>query len=153
MSKEMRITIEPVGFVENTIDEQMDSGWADVESTIVLNPELTSILDGLESFSHALIIYWMHQAEPPDALKRRPKGRKDMPLVGLFAQRSKHRPIPIAVTAVQIVSVNSDSLTVRGLDAINGTPVIDIKPYYPQYDSRPDARVPAWVNRLMKHYF
>lgn len=131
----------------------MDAGWADVESTIALDERLAPCLEGLSDFSHALIIYFMHRALPPTALKRRPQGRDDMPDVGLFAQRSKHRLNPIAVTAVPIVRVSGREILARGLDAINGTPVLDIKPYYPRYDSRPEARVPEWVNRLMADYF
>ena len=72
--------------------------------------------------------------------------------MGIFAQRGKDRPNRIGMTAVEILSVTEDSLTVRGLDAVDGTPVLDIKPYYPAYDQR-DARVPEWVDRLMQHYF
>ena len=73
--------------------------------------------------------------------------------MGLFAQRSKHRPNPIGVTVVTLVSVRDGELVVRGLDAINGTPVLDIKPHYPEYDSPPDAHVLEWVGCLMKGYF
>ena len=75
-----------------------------------------------------------------------------MPLVGIFAQRGKDRPNQIGMTAVEVLSVSDDALVVRGLDAIDGTPVLDIKPYYPMYDRR-DARVPEWVDRLMDGYF
>ncbi len=76
-----------------------------------------------------------------------------MPEVGIFAQRAKDRPNPIGITAVKIVTVGSGYLEVKGLDAINGTLILDIKPYYPQYDLINDAKVPEWVERLMKDYF
>lgn len=76
-----------------------------------------------------------------------------MPLVGIFAQRAKDRPNPIGITAVSLLSVTSDSVFVRGLDAIDGTPVLDLKPYYPQYDCMDGAIVPEWVVRLMEGYF
>jgi tRNA (Thr-GGU) A37 N-methylase len=76
-----------------------------------------------------------------------------MPLIGIFAQRAKHRPNPIGITSVQIVSVQENSLKVRGLDAIDGTPVLDIKPYFPIYDLKDTATTPQWVDILMKDYF
>ena len=75
-----------------------------------------------------------------------------MPLVGIFSQRGKDRPNTIGATAVEIISVEEQFITVRGLDAIDGTPVLDIKPYYPVFDKR-EAVVPEWVNRLMEDYF
>lgn len=83
---------------------------------------------------------------------RHPQNRNDMPCVGIFSQRGKDRPNRIGTTAVEIVSVKEGELRIRGLDAIDGTPVLDIKPYYPAYDRR-DATVPAWVDRFMEHYF
>lgn len=76
-----------------------------------------------------------------------------MPEVGIFAQRAKDRPNPIGITAVQIVEVLPDCLVVRGLDAIDGTPVLDIKPYVPAYDRVAEAKVPEWADRLMDGYF
>jgi tRNA-Thr(GGU) m(6)t(6)A37 methyltransferase TsaA len=85
-------------------------------------------------------------------LVRQPQGRSDMPYVGIFAQRAKHRPNPIGITTVEIISVEEGILTVKGLDAINDTPVIDIKPYFPIFD-KANAYTPEWVNELMKTYF
>ncbi|MDD5082968.1 MAG: TrmO family methyltransferase, partial [Dehalococcoidales bacterium] len=77
----------------------------------------------------------------------------DMPEVGIFAQRAKHRPNPIGVSAVKLISVRGNVLTVRGLDAIDGTPVLDIKPYFPSFDRVEEPSVPEWVGRLMVDYF
>ena len=74
-----------------------------------------------------------------------------MPFVGIFAQRGKDRPNQIGMTVVEVLSVSDDRVTVRGLDAVDGTPVLDLKPYYPVYEKR-DAIVPEWVDRLMEHY-
>ena len=148
-----RISIEQIGYVASSVEEPADSGWGEVESRIVLREGLAPALAGLEGFSHVLVVFWMHRAEPPEVLRRRPRGRQDMPEVGLLAQRSKHRPNPIGVTVVTLVSVGEGELLVRGLDAINGTPVLDIKPHYPEYDSPADAHVPQWVGRLMEGYF
>jgi len=76
-----------------------------------------------------------------------------MPEVGIFAQRAKDRPNPIGITAVPIVKVLPEAIEVRGLDAIHGTPVLDLKPYYPAYDLVRGASVPEWVDRLMAGYF
>lgn len=112
-------------------------------------------MQGLEEFSHLLVIFLMHQAtySPGDDLARRPRGREDMPLVGIFAQRARHRPNPIGVTAVRLLSVQENVLTVRGLDAVEGTPVLDIKPYVSAFDRVEDAVTPRWVERLMEGYF
>jgi len=145
--------MEPIGYVENDVDSPTDYGWAGVESKIVLQEHLIPALSRLSDFSHLLVVFWMHQAKPPTILQRRPQGRDDMPEVGLFSQRAKHRPNPIGITAVPLVRVSGGEIVVRGLDAINGTPVLDIKPYYPHYDSPAEVRVPEWVDRLMVDYF
>ena len=86
-------------------------------------------------------------------MRRRPQGRADMPEVGLFAQRARHRPNPIGVTAVKLLRRDRNRLFVEGLDAINGTPVLDVKPYVPAYDTVEAARIPDWATRLMERYF
>lgn len=149
----MPVCMEPVGYVANDVDSPVDCGWAEVESRIVLRENLEPALSGLGDFSHLLVVFWMHQAQPPAVLRRRPRNRDDMPEVGLFSQRSKHRPNPIGVTAVTLVRISGGEVVVRGLDAINGTPVLDIKPYCPQYDRPAEVRVPEWVDRLMAGYF
>ena len=149
----MKIHLEPIGYVANSIDSPIDYGWSNIESKIVLEEHLTPALSGLTDFSHLLIIFWMHKAKSPTTLQRRPQNRNDMPTVGLFSQRSKHRPNPIGITAVSLVDIRGREIVVLGLDAINGTPVLDIKPYYPQYDLHIEAKVPEWVDRLMLGYF
>jgi len=149
----LKIHLEPIGYVANSIDSPIDYGWSNIESKIVLEERLTPALSGLSDFSHLLIIFWMHKAKSPTTLQRRPQNRNDMPTVGLFSQRSKHRPNPIGITAVSLVDIRGREIVVLGLDAINGTPVLDIKPYYPQYDLHIEAKVPEWVDRLMLGYF
>jgi len=131
----------------------MDKGWGEVKSKIILKKELTLALKGLDSFSHILVVFWMHQTRPPTVFQRRPQDRNDMPELGLFAQRSKHRTNPIGITTVSLVGLDGNVVIVRGLDAINGTPVLDIKPYYPHYDRPSEVSVPEWVNGLMNEYF
>ena len=150
----MKIEMEAIGFVENDVKDKKDVSWGKDTSSIVLNEQYISGLMGLDDFSHVIIIYHLDRAkyEKDKHLQRRPQNRDDMPLVGIFSQRGKDRPNRIGMTSVEIVSVSDDRLVVRGLDAVDGTPVLDIKPYYPVYDKK-DASVPDWVDRLMEHYF
>ena len=116
-------------------------------SDIVINQDLTAALDGLDEFSHIIVIYWMHQVTTPGQVptKVRPMGRREAPMVGLFATRSPNRPNPLGKATVRLLQHQSNILKVEGLDAIDGTPVIDIKPYIPGYDSVDNAKVPSWI--------
>lgn len=147
--------MEWIGVVYNDVKEPTDEGWGGVESEIVLDETLADGLDGIEAFSHVLILYWMHRAAEaePVRLRRHPQGRQDVPEVGIFAQRARHRPNPIGVAAVKLLRREKNRLFVRGLDAINGTPILDVKPYVPQFDAVDSPQVPEWVNRLMQGYF
>ena len=146
--------MKPIGCVKNAVSDRKDTSWGGDISVIELNEEYFTGLRGLEDFSHAIIIYQLDKAHyvRERHLQRRPQNREDMPLTGIFSQRGKDRPNGIGVTAAEIVSVSDTALTVRGLDAIDGSPVLDIKPYYPAYDKR-EASVPEWVGRLMERYF
>lgn len=148
------IIMIPIGYVENNVQAKKDVSWGGDISRIVPEKEYYMGLSGLEDFSHAIIIYYLDKAEykREKHLRRRPQNRDDMPLVGIFSQRGKDRPNKIGMMAVQLVEVCEKALVVKGLDAINGTAVLDIKPYYPVYDKK-EAAVPDWVNRLMEHYF
>jgi tRNA-Thr(GGU) m(6)t(6)A37 methyltransferase TsaA len=143
-----------IGTVKSPVTEAVDMNWGEVISEIVLEPEYTPGLLGLEDFSHLMVLTFLHEAEytPDKHLRRHPQERQDMPLLGIFAQRARHRPNRIGVTAVEIVDVTDNSVKVRALDAIDGTPVIDIKPYVPVYD-RKDATIPEWMEKMMKGYF
>ena len=151
----MEIRLEQIGVVNNSVEHKKDKSWGENISEIILDESLSDGLDGLLDFSHAIIIYYLDKAKfiKEKHLRRRPQNREDMPLVGIFSQRGKDRPNHIGITAVQVVSVDNNILKVKGLDAINGTPVLDIKPYYPMYDCKENAIVPEWVMRLMEHYF
>ena len=148
------IMIKPIGYVRNEVHEKKDISWGSDISFIELDEAYHTGLKGLEEFSHAIVLYYLDQAQyvKEKHLQRRPQNREDMPKVGIFSQRAKDRPNHIGMTSVEIVSVSDRTLTVKGLDAVNGTPVLDIKPYYPVYD-RKEAVVPEWVDRLMEHYF
>lgn len=149
------LSLEPIGMVRSPITEGVDENWGAVIAEIHLAEHLAPGLQGLDQFSHVLVVFWMHQSsfDAASDLVRRPRGRADMPPVGMFAQRAKHRPNPIGITAASLVGVSGALLKVRGLDAIDGTPVLDIKPYVPAFDRVVDATVPEWIERLMQGYF
>jgi tRNA-Thr(GGU) m(6)t(6)A37 methyltransferase TsaA len=147
--------LEPIGSVRSPATEAGDEGWGDVVTEIHLRDDLAAGLQGIEQFSHLVVVFYMHRSDfdPQIHLVRRPRGWADMPALGIFAQRAKHRPNPIGVTAVELVGRDGNVLTVRGLDAIDGTPVLDVKPYFPEFDRVESPVVPAWVERLMAGYF
>ena len=148
------IMIKPIGYVRNEVHEKKDISWGKDISFIELEEAYHTGLKGLDEFSHAIVLYYLDQAEyiRDKHLQRHPQERSDMPLVGIFSQRGKDRPNRIGLTSVEIISVSNSTLAVKGLDAINGTPVLDIKPYFPVYDKK-DAKTPEWVDRLMEQYF
>jgi tRNA (adenine37-N6)-methyltransferase len=141
------LRLRPIGVVRNGRTSTEDRGWGALECA--------AGLEGLESFSHAIVLFFMHEdpdREPP-TMRRRPRGRADMPLLGVFAQRGRMRPNPVGITTVEVVRVDPPRLVVRRLDAIDGTPVLDIKPWVPVFDAAERPRVPEWVGRLMQSYF
>lgn len=149
------LQLEPIGTVRSPISAGVDENWGAVIAEIQLAEQLAPGLQGLDQFSYVLVVFWMHQSsfDAASDLVRRPRGRADMPPVGIFAQRAKHRPSPIGITAAELVGVSGALLRVRGLDAIDGTPVLDIKPYVPAFDRVTGATVPEWIERLMEGYF
>ncbi|MGL5647776.1 MAG: tRNA (N6-threonylcarbamoyladenosine(37)-N6)-methyltransferase TrmO [Clostridium sp.] len=151
----MQINLTPIGYVSNDVQNRKDKSWGDDISKISLEKQYVGGLTGLSDFSHAIIIYYLDKAkfDKDKHIQRKPQNRDDMPLVGIFSQRGKDRPNQIGMTSVKIISTSDDVLIIQGLDAIDGTPILDIKPYYPVYDCKVGAIVPEWVNRLMKHYF
>lgn len=150
-----RVELTIIGRVECSVAEQRDDGWGTVTSRIVLSPEYQAGLEGLEGFSHLIVVMLLHEArfDAGRHLVRRPRGLESMPRVGIFAQRAKDRPNPIGITAVRLQRVGPGFVEVQGLDAIDGTPVLDLKPYFPIFDRVSDARVPGWVDELMRDYF
>jgi tRNA-Thr(GGU) m(6)t(6)A37 methyltransferase TsaA len=139
------ITLKAIGTVRSEIKQPARRDFKKVVSKIVLDSSLTEALDNLDDFSHIVIIYWMHQSIGPAPKKVHPKGKPGLSLMGVFATRSPVRPNPIGKATVRLLKRKDNVLTVEGLDAIDGTPVIDIKPYIPGYDSVDDAKVPSWV--------
>lgn len=139
------VTLQPIGVVRNGVRAPRPDGWAAVESRLELAPAYAAGLRGLDGFSHVMVVCWLHLV--PDALRTvavEPPA-PGLPAVGVFAARTQRRPNPLGLTVAAVVKVEEGALTVRGLDAVDGTPVLDLRPYLPPYDSVPDARMPAWV--------
>ena len=153
----MSLEITPIGFVRGGRTEAIDDDWGGVECTIELDaaqfdPDVTA---GLAEFSHLEVVYVFHLVDDAkiETRARHPRNNKEWPLVGIFAQRAKGRPNRIGITTCEIVSVDGLSVTVRGLDAIDGTPVVDLKPYMLEFAPRTEVRQPAWSSELMAGYW
>jgi tRNA-Thr(GGU) m(6)t(6)A37 methyltransferase TsaA len=145
----MEVTLRPIGVVHNQIPPGTRRiARQEVESEIVINPEWVDALEGVEGFSHLWVIFHFSQSPSPETPRVHPQGRDDVPFVGIFSTRSPVRPNPIGLALVELLALDGNRLCVRGLDAFDGTPVLDLKPYLPEGDSSPQARVPHWLVRL-----
>ena len=145
-----KICLEPVGFVQTEAvgKEVRDKN---VVSKIVFREDLTKALDGIQEFSHLFVLFWLHKIDGKEReiMNVRPRGRADMPLLGIFATRTPHRPNPIGLTRVKLLNIKGNVVTVQGLDAFDGTPVLDIKPF-DSWDTTEDFKVPDWWMKLEK---
>lgn len=142
------IKIKPLGKAKNQVKKPMLPGWKEVVSEIVIDKKLAKGLDGIEKYSHVIVVYWMDKEEECH-LKHHPQGRADVPYVGIFACRCPQRPNRIAISTVKLISRKTNVLKVKGLDILDGTPILDVKPYTPQYDLVKRAKVPPWVKKLV----
>ncbi|MBN2462598.1 MAG: tRNA (N6-threonylcarbamoyladenosine(37)-N6)-methyltransferase TrmO [Dehalococcoidia bacterium] len=143
----MEINLTPIGIVKNNITEPKRKGWETVTSEIIIDDNLKEALYRIDEFSNIIVIYWMHKLPPSQrsVIKVHPKGNQKLPLVGVFASRSPARPNPMGITTVKLIERRDNVLKVSGLDAIDGTPVLDIKPYIPDHDSTSEIKTPNWV--------
>ncbi len=150
MSSQEKIVLTPIGFVrtDSVGDEVRDKSRT---SQIVLDSEFAEALAGIDGFSHLFVLFWLHETAESQrkTLKVHPRGRDDLPLLGVFATRTMLRPNPIGLTLVELIKVEGNVLTVRGLDAFDGTPVLDIKPF-DSWDNAETAKVPEWWTKLEK---
>ena len=149
------IQLQSIGIVKSSRTRMSQGNWGQVQSEIHLNDHLAVGLRGLEEFSHIVVVFFMDRAAfvPSEHLLRRPKAQAHQPEIGVFAQRTKFRPNPIGVTAVKLLSINGNVLTVQALDALDGTPVLDLKPYMPIFDKVEAVRLPVWIAEFEKGYF
>jgi len=145
------MTLEPIAIVKNDVKEMGRRDWNREVSQIIVRPDLEDALEGLKEFSHLLVLFWFHlsPAGASSPHKTHPQMRPDLPLVGVFATRSPVRPNALGMAVVKLEAQVKNVLIVTGLDALNGTPVLDIKPYLPG-DSIAKIKVPDWVRKLQQ---
>jgi tRNA-Thr(GGU) m(6)t(6)A37 methyltransferase TsaA len=150
------LELQAIGYVEASRTHAEDDYWGEEQSCIVLEDRFTpDALDGLEAFSHVEVLFAFHQVDPAKIVSgaRHPRNNPDWPAVGIFAQRGKNRPNRIGSTICRVVKRDGLRLTVLELDAIDGTPVLDIKPVMREFLPREEVRQPEWSRELMGFYW
>ncbi len=149
MTKE-QVVVRHIGHARNTVKEvkPMRDAWKDIVSEVVLEPALADGLQGLEGFSHIMVVYWMHRVDEERRVARAAAAGGDGPPAGTFALRTPNRPNPIGVAMVRLIECRDNVLRVVGLDAVDGTPVLDIKPYSPRHDTVSEPTIPGWAEQL-----
>ena len=142
------VSLRPIGVVRNDVTEPQPDGWEQLRSDIILREELAPMLDGIEGYSHVIVVFAFDKVPEAERRERvRPRGDPAFPEQGVLATRSQLRPNPVGVSVVRQLKRRKNILWVQGLDAISGTPVLDVKPYFPNYDAVPDAAVPDWARQ------
>ncbi len=149
------ISLEPIGHVVGGRREPIDDNWSSVEAIIRLSDRFDpDVVAGLDAFSHVCVVFQFHLVDEGDVVTgaRHPRGNTAWPSVGMFAQRAKMRPNRLGVSACPLLAVDGLDLRVRGLDAIDGSPVLDVKPFIREFE--PTAtRQPDWATELMQGYY
>ena len=139
--------ISRIGHVRNAVQDIRFHDWKNLVSRLVIDERYVEGLDGIEQFSHLLVISRLHLPGRL-LLKRHPRDRQDLPVVGIFATRSQLRPNRLGLHLVRLVERKGNVLLVKGLDAVDSTPLVDIKPYIPKLDIETNAAIPEWVKKL-----
>lgn len=157
MVKSASISLTPIARVQGGRKDPIDDQWDSVQSAIILNSAQfkPDALAGLDAFSHVEVVFHFDRV-PDEEIRsgaRRPRSREDWPEVGIFAQRGKGRPNRIGVCVCRLERIDGLALHVRGLDAIDGTPVLDIKPVMTGFLPRGEVHEPAWATEIMKDYW
>jgi tRNA-Thr(GGU) m(6)t(6)A37 methyltransferase TsaA len=151
------VVMAPIGVVSSTRREATDDRWLSETSSIELDGRrfTTDALAGLGDFSHVEVVFLMDAVDEGDVelAARHPRNRSDWPAVGIFAQRAKRRPNRIGVSRCRLLGVDGLRVRVEGLDAIDGTPVLDLKPWVAEFGPRGESHQPAWITELMKDYY
>jgi len=143
------VSIRPIGVVRNGWRAPGPASWAGLRSDIILRDELEPMLDGIDGYSHIIVVFALDRVSDGERRERvRPRGDERIPEQGVLATRSQLRPSPIGVSVVALRRRRANILRVEGLDALDGSPVLDLKPYFPNYDAVPDAGVPEWARAL-----
>ncbi|MBL7782231.1 MAG: tRNA (N6-threonylcarbamoyladenosine(37)-N6)-methyltransferase TrmO [Saprospiraceae bacterium] len=151
----MTIELKPVATVKNSRNEPIDDNWESIIAEIELASHIpTEAFNNISDFSHLEIIYYFNKVKEEDIVfAGRPRGNPNYPLVGIFGQRKKDRPNTIGLSTVELLEHNGRVIKVKYLDAIDGTPVLDIKPVFKEFQPQSDIKQPVWVADLMKKYW
>jgi len=152
----MKIQLTPIGYVKNERKEVIDDHWEAIISEIILADNIIEkALDGIEAFSHLEVIFYMDKVsdEKAKAQHRHPRNDSNLPKLGTFAQRNKNRPNKIGLTTVELLERKGRTLKVKKLDAIDGTPILDIKPVMKEFEPKGDIKQPEWTQVIMKDYW
>lgn len=151
------IPIEPIGIVRCTRLDALDDRWLSERSSIVLDPAIVGpeATLGLEDFSHIEVLFHFDALKPEEIVTtaRHPRGNPAWPRVGILAQRGRMRPNALGLTRCRVVRVDGLAIEVEGLDAIDGTPVLDIKPWVQEFGPQGRTRQPDWITDLMREYW
>jgi tRNA-Thr(GGU) m(6)t(6)A37 methyltransferase TsaA len=151
------VVVRPVGWVVGGRAEVRDDEWGEVRAVIRIDGARFSseALAGLEDFSHLEVVYHFDRVpeEKIETGARHPRGNTDWPKVGIFAQRGKNRPNRIGVSRCRVLRVDGLEVHVEGLDAVDGTPVLDIKPYMTEFGPQGAIRQPEWATAIMSRYY
>ncbi|MCS7373637.1 MAG: tRNA (N6-threonylcarbamoyladenosine(37)-N6)-methyltransferase TrmO [archaeon GB-1867-097] len=148
----MKFTFKPIGYIHNDVKPFRRVNWSTIISEIRIFPNYVEGLKGLEAYSHIEVFFIFHLSTSPNILLVHPRGRADLPLVGVFSTHSPFRPNPLGFSIVKLLKVDVNRIYVKGLDAYDGTPVIDIKPF--SYASEKlvelagELRLPSWISSL-----
>lgn len=152
----MAYSIRPIAWVRSTRTEVLDDGWDRERGVIELADDMPDeALEGLDGFSHVDVVFVFDRAldAPPAPFARHPRGNEAWPRVGILAQRAKDRPNRLGLTTCRVLVVSPRTIEVAGLDAIDGTPVVDVKPHVADLGARGEVRQPWWMDELMAGYF
>ncbi|MFI8254266.1 SAM-dependent methyltransferase [Streptomyces filamentosus] len=155
-STPLEVVVEPVGRVVGGRGEVRDDEWGGEAAVIRLDDRFgPEALAGLDAFSHVEVVYHFDRVSPEkvETGARRPRGNPDWPLVGIFAQRGKNRPNRLGVSRCRVLRVDGRDVHVEGLDAVDGTPVLDIKPYMAEFGPRGPHVQPDWATEIMRRYY
>ena len=154
-NEEMEVTLTPIGTVRNSRTTPIDDFWEGITAEIELADHIpTEAFENISDFSHLEIIYFFNKVEREDIVfSGHPRGNINYPLVGIFGQRKKDRPNTIGLCTVELIEHNGRKIKVKHLDAIDGTPVLDIKPVFKEFQPKGTIRQPSWVADLMKNYW
>ena len=141
------IIVKPIGFVKNKLLEIKGSGWKTMFSEIELTSDFSNkSFDGIEDFSHLEIVFYFHKSTKTIIGNAHPRRNLNSSKVGIFAMRKQDRPNHIGITIVKLIKIEGKKLVVLGLDALNGTPVLDIKPVVKRLFPKENIKEPDWVN-------